>query len=237
MKCMSVSVLLIAMGLSGCMQMDPPSRGAMSTPDGLLAPGPLDSAQQSSASRSSTRSTATVLTSHYDVMAVNVSVPQSLVVSEANSFLPKADIVWRGDAPGDRYAQVTTIFQNALATGTSTMISGRKVVLDVEVTRFHCLTEKTRFTIGGTHAMHFMLTVRDAETNAVIEAPRLIKADVHGAGGSKAMAEEAAGRTQKVVVSEFLAQTIRRELSVPVSAVAADAALTRMDSAAATIVQ
>ena len=42
------------------------------------------------------------LAAQYDVAEVKIVVPQTLRVSEANSYRPNADIVWRGDPPGDR---------------------------------------------------------------------------------------------------------------------------------------
>ncbi len=158
-----------------------------------------------------------VLKAKYTVQSVQIVVPRALVVSEANSYHPKADIVWRGDVRGDRYSQVQAIFEQAAAQSILKMDSGRAVTVELQVVRFHCLTEKTRYTIGGVHSMIFSMTVRDAATNAVIEAPRLINADVAGAGGNQAIAEDQAGRTQKVVVTERLAQVLRRELSAQVN--------------------
>jgi hypothetical protein len=80
------------------------------------------------------------------------------------------------------------------------------------VTRFHCLTEKTRNTIGGVHSLAFDLTVRHAETGEILDGPRRVVADVKASGGTKAIAEDYAGRTQKVVVTERLASVLQREL-------------------------
>ncbi len=54
--------------------------------------------------------------------------------------------------------------------------------------------------------LHFMLTVRDATTGAVVDGPRLVKADVKASGGAGAIAEERIGRTQRVVIVEALSQ-------------------------------
>lgn len=153
----------------------------------------------------------------YDLGAIRINVPHSLKVSEANTFKPRADIVWRGEAPGDRYAQVQAIFADAMARGTADMHKGRKVDLEIEVTKFHALTEKTRYTIGGMHEMRFILTLRDSATGEVVDGPRPVVADVKAAGGSAAIAEEAVGRTQRVVTVERLAAVIRQELSAPAS--------------------
>ncbi|OJY27230.1 MAG: hypothetical protein BGP11_14155 [Rhodobacterales bacterium 65-51] len=157
-----------------------------------------------------------VMASKYDVQGIRVSVPRDLRVSEANMFYPIADIVWRGDVLGDRYTQVQAILEEGFAKGTAAMHQGPKVMLDVELTRFHSLTEKTRYTVGGVHSVHFILTVRDAATGAVIEKPRKVWADAKGAGGTRAIAEEAAGRTMRVVIEERLAEVIRQELSIPI---------------------
>ncbi len=155
--------------------------------------------------------------SAYDVVGISVNVPQSLRVSEANTFHPNADIVWHGDPYGDRYQQVADIFRNAATAATGPMRHGRVVNVGIEVVRFHAVTDKTRSTFGGVHSMHFMLTVTDAATGQVIDGPRLVRADVRAAGGSAAIAEDRAGRTQRVVVTEHLTEVLRRELSVVVT--------------------
>lgn len=166
------------------------SRGTGSIPDGVAVLAPL-----------------------YTVADVQVTVPRTLKVSEANVFYPMADIVWRGDPVGDRYQQLTAIFTDAAVQATSGMAGPRAAVVKIDIVRFHGVTEKTRYTIGGTHDMVFDLTVLDAATGAVIDGPRVVKADAKAAGGQAAIAEEQAGRTQKVVVTEKLVETLRRELS------------------------
>lgn len=220
MKMTSISALVLALGLSACAQTT-----SMSTQNQVSS----DVSQASRLPQAPGSHGPMMLQAEYDVQAVNVSVPHTLKVSEANTFHPSADIVWRGDLPGDRYAQVKAIFDEAAARSTATMHTGAPVVVDLEVVRFHCLTEKTRYTVGGTHSLHFMMTVRDAATGAILQGPRLIVADVKGAGGNRAVAEERAGRTQKVVVTERLVEVIRRELSAPVTVLPADAVVTRFD--------
>lgn len=154
-----------------------------------------------------------VMMSQYDVEDVRISVPSRLKVSEANMFYPVADIVWRGEPMGNRHAQVMSMFKEAMDRGTYAMTQGQQVIVDIEVTRFHSVTEKTRYTVGGTHSMHFNLTILDAATGQVIDGPRPVVADTKASGGAQAVAEEQMGRTQRVVVVERLAQVIRRELS------------------------
>jgi len=168
----------------------------IAAPDGFAAPAP-------------------VAAPRYAVRAVSVTVPRQLKVSEANQYFPIADIVWRDDPRGDRHAQVQTIFETAVAEGTGAMHEGVPVVIEIEVTRFHALTEKARFTVGGSYAMRFMLTLRHAETGALLDGPRPVLADARAAGGARALEEEALGLTQKRVVTARLAEVIAAELTRP----------------------
>ncbi|MDW3184033.1 DUF6778 family protein [Roseobacter sp.] len=149
----------------------------------------------------------------WNVQRVNVTVPETLVVSEANSYYPSGDIVWRGDPAGDRHAQVKAIFETAMARGTSDMNAGQPVILDVQVLRFHALTEKTRYTIGGIHSISFGVTLRDANSGALLGESRVVKADLRGFGGQQAIDAERAGLTQKVRITDHLAKVIEAELA------------------------
>lgn len=158
-----------------------------------------------------------VMVGQYDVKAVTVSVPSKLRVSEANMFYPIADIVWRGEPLGNRHGQVKAIFEEAAAKATGTMREGPSVVVSLEVQRFHSVTEKTRYTVGGVHDLKFVLTVTDADTGLVLDGPRLVHAEAKAAGGARAVAEEQMGRTQRVVIVERLVASLRQELSAQVT--------------------
>lgn len=147
-----------------------------------------------------------------NVVDVTVTVPRKLRVSEAEVFYPIADIVWRGDPRGDRYAQVEAIYAAAIPPAIAPLDHGLPVVAEIEVTRFHCVTDKTRYTFGGVHSLSFTLTIRDAATGAILSGPRPVNADVAAHGGQKAIADDMAGITQKHIVTERLATVIRREL-------------------------
>lgn len=152
----------------------------------------------------------------FDVREVRVRVPETLKVSEANSYYPGGDIVWRGDPPGDRHAQVRAIFEDALRRGVESMGAGAvPVVLDVTVTRFHALTEKARYTIGGVHALTFEYVLRNPETGVAYGAPKQVRADLKAFGGARAIAAEREGITQKRRITEHLAEAIRTELTDP----------------------
>lgn len=149
----------------------------------------------------------------YDVQDVRISVPDSLSVSEANVYYPSADIVWRGDNFGKRHEQVQAIFQSAMDRGVEKLNGTQAVVVNIEVTRFHSLTERARYTVGGVHSIKFKMSLRDAQTGALIGTPRLVEANLKAFGGKKAVAAEHRGLTQKVRISNHLAEVIRDEIT------------------------
>ncbi len=180
--------------LAGCGQFDPVARSAPTAP--VMVPGSIQP--------------------RLHVVDVRVEVPRHLTVSEANSYFPRADIVWRGDPPGDRHAQVAALIEEGLERGAAAHDAGYPVVVDIEVTRFHSVTEKARYTVGGNHAIAYVQTVRDAATGVPIIPPREIRADLAGFGGRKALEAEATGQGMKQRISDHLAGVMAAELAWPV---------------------
>lgn len=195
-----IAAMVISLTMAGCAST---YKSSPSTRLGALSSSTLDGV-------ASTGSGAIAVTE------VRVVVPDSLIVSEDNSYYPRGDIVWHGDPPGDRHEQVQAIFEDAVARGTgagSASADGKvPVAVDVEVQRFHSLTPKTRYTFGGIHSIRFAIAVRDAETGYVIEGPRVIKADLKGFGGQKAIEAEHQGQTQRVRITDHLADVIHQEV-------------------------
>ncbi|WP_299030830.1 DUF6778 family protein [uncultured Sulfitobacter sp.] len=150
-----------------------------------------------------------------NVAQINVRVPTSLRVSEANRYYPGGDIVWREDPMGNRHAQVSKIMHDAMAAGTSGFNGPVPVILDVEVVRFHALSEKARYTVGGVHHIVFKMVLRDARTGEFLSEPRRIESDLEAFGGQQAISAEARGLTQKVRISGHLAEVIRQEMTEP----------------------
>ena len=156
-----------------------------------------------------------VQTPSYNVTALNVVVPETLKVSEANSFYPGADIVWRGDPFGNRHQQIKAMFEAGMGKGIARLNGGTDVIVDIVVQRFHSVTERTRYTVGGVHSIRFAMTIRDAATGAVLEPTRVIEADLNAFGGLAAVRAEAIGQTQKVRITEHLEKVILHELTKP----------------------
>ena len=147
-----------------------------------------------------------------NVVAVRVTVPQSLKVSEANGLLPIADIVWHGDAPGERHEQIKRIFEAGMDMGLKTLgdrEGDRPAELDIQVTRFHALTDTARYTVGGVHAIQFYMQYRDPESGAPLGPRKFVKADFRALGGLAAVYAEKTGLTQKKRITEHLASVIR----------------------------
>ncbi len=150
-----------------------------------------------------------------NVAQINVSVPTKLRVSEANRYYPYGDIVWREDPMGNRHAQVARIMYDAMTDGTASFTGPVPVILDIEVVRFHALSEKARYTIGGVHHVVFNMVLRDGNTGQPLSEPRRVATDLDAFGGQQALNAEARGLTQKVRISGHLGEVIRQELSRP----------------------
>lgn len=149
----------------------------------------------------------------------NIKVSRQLRVSEANVYYPLGDIVWRGEPIGDRHAQVARIFQSSVEHVKAENAEGAlPVIVDIDVKRFHGMTEKTRYTVGGVHSITFDMTVRNPLTGAVLVPTREVSADLRGYGGSRAIQAEHQGMTQKVRITRHLANILQQELAAPGSA-------------------
>lgn len=199
-----IAAAILGLSVSGCASVETATRGAS-----------LDSVSaMSTGAQTLNAEAATQQQPTYDVRDIRVTVPKSLKVSEANRFYPGGDIVWREDPPGDRHAQVQAIVENALRKGVDGMTPGMvPVLLDVEVTRFHALSEKSRYMTGGVHALQFNIVLRNPETGVAYAEPHFVKADFKGLGGQVALAAEARGMTQKYRITQRIADVIQAELS------------------------
>jgi hypothetical protein len=89
------------------------------------------------------------------------------------------------------------------------------VILDIEMVRFHALSEKARYTVGGVHNVVFKMVLRDAATGAALSEPRRVESNLEAFGGQQALAAEARGLTQKIRISGHLAEVIRQQMSEP----------------------
>ena len=150
----------------------------------------------------------------FRVEGLKVNVLTTLSVSEGDGYKPNADIVWRGDLFGNRYQQVQAIFEQGFRRGISTLHRGHipvSVVLDVR--QFHAITERARYTVGGTHAIGFNMTVVNAKTGDVLVPTYHVQANLKAYGGADALAAEREGLTQKVRIVDHLSKVAISELT------------------------
>lgn len=209
---------LAALALSACGSMDVVTRAAPF--ENTIAATPAVVSSQTSftevpeiVSRSAPELAAPVQSTSYNIVDVIVDVPRSLSVSEANSLIPNADIVWQEDAPGDRYLQVQTIVEDALEVGVSALNGDHEAILYVTVKQFHALTPRARYSVGGGHGLIFDVTVLDADTGAVLVPTYELNASFAAFGGAAAVIAERSGMTQKVRITDRLIKVIYEELS------------------------
>ena len=156
---------------------------------------------------------ATQMAPSMQLVDYEVRVPETLRVSEANLYYPPGDIVWRGEPMGDRYAQVKAIFDTSLDRAGRAVAGDIPVMARIEVKRFHAISEKARYTVGGMHSIAFDLTFLDAGTGLPVVPTYQVRADLQGYGGKQAMLAEARGVTQKYRITRHLTDVLAQELA------------------------
>ena len=152
----------------------------------------------------------------WQVQEIIISVPDSLTVSEANSIKPRSDIVWREDPIGDRHLQVQGLIEEAMefALRPLTEEGSTLIMVELEVIRFHALTERARYTIGGEHEIELMFTVRNAETGAALTGPIPVDLTFRALGGSRAIAAEREGIFQRDRIQSQIIGWARQEFGL-----------------------
>ncbi len=147
---------------------------------------------------------------------VRVIVPEGLTVSEAPSLLPRADIVWREDPPGNRKPQIAVILADAVRKGSVGLTGAQPVRIELALIRFHALTfeAETRLRNAGVHDIEFMAQVVDAATGAVLKGPDRIEASLPAMSGVSMATARARGQTQKSQITAHVAAVIAGWLGI-----------------------
>lgn len=158
----------------------------------------------------------TDVTGGWRLSDVRVSVPNSLVISEQETLLPDADIVWREDPVGDRRAQVATIMEAAVTRGAQGLRGSRGVIIEVTVTRFHAMTWKAEQSEAdwGVHNIRFDARVVDARTGAELLPLTHIDAEFPALSGANMREARAKGITQKSMITAHVANTVAGWLGI-----------------------
>ncbi len=155
------------------------------------------------------------VTRGWTVSDVRVSVPTSLSVSDANRFAPNADIVWHGDPPGDRRAQVQRIMDDAITSGASGLRGGKPVIIGITVQTFHSLSPLALSEApSGVHNITYSTRVFDARTGDPLTETEVITADLEAFTGAAAVVAVQQGETQKVRINRHLEDVTRGWLGI-----------------------
>lgn len=146
--------------------------------------------------------------------SLEVIVPQSLTVSEENSIKPVADIVWREELCCDRHNQVDNLMTAALTTALQPLRGSQPVRIELQVTRFHAVTQRTRYSFGGEHEIEFIMSVYDARSGVLLRGPRAVDVTFPAAGGDRALANEARGYFQRDAITDRLTAWAQVEFGI-----------------------
>ncbi len=142
-----------------------------------------------------------------DVIAI---VPDSLKVSNANTFAPAADIVWHGEPYGDRRAQVAAIIDDGITEGCSELLGTRPVTITASVRRFHGVTPAAVARApAAVHNINYVIRVIDADTGIPLTEEQEINADLEALVGASAIAGAINGNTQRVRIVNHIAAVTR----------------------------
>lgn len=139
-------------------------------------------------------------TANWKVVGVNVTVPETLVATEDQAYIPRADIVWHGEPRGDRKAQVAQILKEGMTAGSKVVKGPQPVVLNASLVKFHATTKAARhnpYGLGAVDDLRYQLFVSDTKGNRLTE-PQLIYGDFPAMTGEKADIEDARGNTERV---------------------------------------
>ena len=185
------AVVLVAAGLSACASVETPTRGAPSEAS-VISP--------SLAARSA----------DWNVVDVRVNVPETLSTTEANMFYPNANVIWRGEPYGNRHQQVAQLMDTAMTFGLAHLRGNQDVIFEINVRRFHSVTEKARAYTGGVHDMIFTLTVVDAQTGVALHGPAFVETHLKAYGGRAALKAEREGKSQKFRIQNHLAALMQK---------------------------
>jgi len=142
-----------------------------------------------------------------DVVAV---APDTLSVSNDNTYAPQADIVWHAEPFGDRRAQVAAVLDAGITRGTRPLRGERRVTLTARILTFHGVTPSAVARApAAVHNIRYVLSVFDAETGEVLVANKTISADLEANVGTAAIAAAINRQSQRERVIEHIAAVTR----------------------------
>jgi hypothetical protein len=140
------------------------------------------------------------------VTDVQAMVPESRTVSNDNVLVPIADIVWHGDPPGDRKAQVSAIIEEGVRAAARPLSRGRPVALHIAVDRFHGVTPAAvNVAPAAVNDIAFQIAVVDARTREVLVPATRISAPVAANTRNNAILAQRRGETERQRIVDHVA--------------------------------
>lgn len=150
------------------------------------------------------------VTREWRVVDVNVIAPGELTVSTRNSFAPGGDIVWWGDPPGDRRAQVAAIVEDGIRQGSAVVSGPRPVTITARLLQFHAVTPMAVSRApAAVHNIAYEFQVFDQASGQALTSPAVINADLDAFVGAQAITAAVEGQTQKVRITQHIANVTR----------------------------
>ena len=146
------------------------------------------------------------VTKGWRVNTVQVVIPDDLTTSDQNSYAPNFDIVWHGDAPGDRRSQVTRLLTDAVTEGSKGLRGRKPVTIQLVLAQFHAVTPiAVQRAPAAVHDIRYTMTVFDSRGNRLTE-PEFIRADLPAYVGRQAFIAAQEGETQKKRITDHVAK-------------------------------
>lgn len=146
----------------------------------------------------------------WHVHRIQVAIPPTLTVSDANTYAPNADIVWHGELGGNRREQVADILREGMTQASSTLSGPRGVTIRAELEHFHAVTPAAVARApAAVHNIAYVIQVFDDETGAAITRPERIEADLEAYVGSAAITAAIQGQSQRVRIVDHIANVTR----------------------------
>jgi hypothetical protein len=127
-------------------------------------------------------------------------------VSEDNILVPVADIVWHGEPPGDRRAQVAAIVAEGVRVAAAGLDGPRPVEIHIAVDRFHGVTPVAiNRSPGAVHDITFRAAVVDRATREVLVPPTRIDAALIAYTQRAAVVSSLNGETERQRIVDHVA--------------------------------
>lgn len=150
------------------------------------------------------------ISKRWRLRAVRVTIPETLTISNDNSYAPNADIVWHGDLGGDRREQVASILTEGLTRAAKPLRGPRGVVIAAQLEHFHAVTPAAVARApAAVHNIAFLAQVVDDETGRILVGPERIQADLEAYVGAAAVSAAIQGQTQRVRIVDHIANVTR----------------------------